>query len=242
MVSSKRLAWLFTAVAFALAAWPGIEALSAGRAVSYDAGLAVLTATLITIIWYTHFTYEAVEASRESAEATRKLAQLQEARTEAHGSWLAQRLAEHMYRLGSQAVIWRWYDEESHEEKSHLKEEGLLAGSRQEETTIFLEDLEEDLDEMVEGAKVGYPRAAGILSSDLLRRKIREAKFQMPQLGESYGDFGGRMERFTGAMDEIADMIGGATREVSERHHDWAMSIIRQLEEALQEETESSQH
>jgi len=53
--SALLLAWLFTLTAVGLAVGPN----AAG---AYDAQLAIYTATLIALIWYTYFTYRAVNA------------------------------------------------------------------------------------------------------------------------------------------------------------------------------------
>jgi len=53
------VAWAATGVAIALAVGPFIGG-------DYDATLAVLTATLITVVWYTYFTYRAVHREPET--------------------------------------------------------------------------------------------------------------------------------------------------------------------------------
>lgn len=62
-----------TAVSLGLAITPGVIGRLRGAEVSYDASIAVLTATLISIIWYTAFTYESVvhQKSRDEQELLR---------------------------------------------------------------------------------------------------------------------------------------------------------------------------
>ncbi len=66
MASSKHrcIPFLFTAIALLLAIWPRINALINGGRSDYDPTIAVLTATLIAIIWYTYYTFETLQHAR----------------------------------------------------------------------------------------------------------------------------------------------------------------------------------
>lgn len=78
---ARWAALVFSVVALALATGPGIaSALGRGQALQYSPETAVLTATLIAIIWYTAYTYESLgewkdqlstQASFEAAKALR---------------------------------------------------------------------------------------------------------------------------------------------------------------------------
>lgn len=73
--NSKRrwIPCLFTAVALLLVLWPGIDALVSGGKSDYDPTAAVLTATLIAIIWYTYYTFEILQHARtRDAEERRR--------------------------------------------------------------------------------------------------------------------------------------------------------------------------
>jgi hypothetical protein len=89
----RRVAWLATFAAAVLAVLPGIVGLLQGRTVHMESTVAVLTATLIAVIWYTRFTYEALELSRSqiAAERTRAKASLATALL-AEIQWLLPRL------------------------------------------------------------------------------------------------------------------------------------------------------
>ena len=50
---------------------PALPLIHGDDPVSYNAALAVLTATLVALVWYTCFTYESLEHLRESAVETR---------------------------------------------------------------------------------------------------------------------------------------------------------------------------
>ena len=69
MLNSGSLAWLFTSVSIGLAILPA--ALRGTTAVTYRPDLAVLTATLIGVIWYTRFTYDALQHAREAEQRER---------------------------------------------------------------------------------------------------------------------------------------------------------------------------
>ena len=83
---SFRIALGATGVAVALAVAPVM-----GAPATYDAGVAVLTATLIAVIWYTRWTFEAVRLSRTAEERRREAeaagweAALREELTALHG-------------------------------------------------------------------------------------------------------------------------------------------------------------
>lgn len=252
MTSSRRLAWLFTVVAVLLAVGPGISAIFAGHVASYDAGLAVLTATLIAIVWYTHFTYQAVEASRYSAQATResaeamrasaeatqRLAEVQEARREAHGTSLARLLFEYVQELGAKAAVWDLvYDQDAHEKLSERIEAGTHAGrTRQEEMKEGLGKLEDKLPEMVEMAKVGYPGAVDLLVGQQLQRNINEAKYWMPDPTNQFADFEAQKQEFLEALDGVVNTLASVLIRVSEEHHDLALSNIERVRGALRDE------
>ena len=61
----RILAFISTLVSAFLALLTGIVGLPNGQGAPYSPEVAVLTATLVAIIWYTAFTYEALEESRE---------------------------------------------------------------------------------------------------------------------------------------------------------------------------------
>lgn len=71
IIRSRRLAWVASCLSLALASLPGIGSLMRGRVGGYDANLAVLTATLISLVWYTQFTFETLQHYREISEQER---------------------------------------------------------------------------------------------------------------------------------------------------------------------------
>jgi len=70
--SSRLWAWTMTVASSLLAIAPGGMELVRGREPTYDASLAVLTATLITVIWYTQYTFETLQHSRNQHEVERQ--------------------------------------------------------------------------------------------------------------------------------------------------------------------------
>ena len=72
--SRRTLAWGATAASLVLAVAPGFQALRSGLTPSYDGSLAVLTATLIAIIWYTQYTYESLQYARATVDIQRRSA------------------------------------------------------------------------------------------------------------------------------------------------------------------------
>lgn len=73
MKRSRFMAWVATGTSLLAATWPGIECAVTRSGCVYDAQLAVLTATLLAVIWYTYYTFESLEhsRSRDAAERTR---------------------------------------------------------------------------------------------------------------------------------------------------------------------------
>lgn len=71
---SRRLAWIASCVGLVLAIAPGIISFARDRQATYDGSLAVLTATLIAVVWYTEFTFEALHHARTQADVERKRA------------------------------------------------------------------------------------------------------------------------------------------------------------------------
>ena len=72
----RMIPWVFTATSLALALLPGALALIQGSKSYYDSTLAVLTATLVAIIWYTYFTFETLQhAQTRDAEERRRARQ-----------------------------------------------------------------------------------------------------------------------------------------------------------------------
>lgn len=61
------LPWIFTLCSLSLALWPGVNAIVQGNRPIYDPQLAVLTTTLIAIIWYT---WEAHSLRKETQRQT----------------------------------------------------------------------------------------------------------------------------------------------------------------------------
>lgn len=64
----SRWPWIWTAVAWGLAAAPGVPSLLRWELPSYNAELAVLTATLTGVIWYAAYTYESVRETKLLSE------------------------------------------------------------------------------------------------------------------------------------------------------------------------------
>lgn len=62
--SGRVIAVLATCTSLLLALFPGVLAMLTGQRAEYDAALAVLTATLVAVIWYTQFTFEALHLAR----------------------------------------------------------------------------------------------------------------------------------------------------------------------------------
>lgn len=71
MTKSRSLAWSSTLLSIVLAIAPGIMSLVGSGGARYDAPLAVLTATLVAIIWYTQYTFEALHFARVGPEQQR---------------------------------------------------------------------------------------------------------------------------------------------------------------------------
>ena len=57
MPRSRWIAWAATITSITLATLPALPLIHGADPVSYDAALAVLTATLVALVWYTCFTY-----------------------------------------------------------------------------------------------------------------------------------------------------------------------------------------
>lgn len=67
----RLVAWAASVASIALAVAPGLFAWSTGSKPRYDPTLAVLTATVIALVWYTCFTYESVEHQRITDRAAK---------------------------------------------------------------------------------------------------------------------------------------------------------------------------
>jgi hypothetical protein len=71
LTSPIRVAWSFTGASLFLASLPAFIGYARSDRVTYDSNLAVLTATLIAIVWYTYYTYETLAFQRRRDDEER---------------------------------------------------------------------------------------------------------------------------------------------------------------------------